>query len=121
MLLCYLGHKWSQIDDLSQAIGAYRCETTHKWARVFINNNLEVFAEQGCGGKPCSSFYDMFPESEAEAKVFAFESCSQNSTDFTTLDMANFIDTKSYEIIQTAKVSDALVRSVESSRLGLCC
>ena len=30
MLLCYLGHKWSQIDDLFQAIGAYRRETAHK-------------------------------------------------------------------------------------------
>ena len=78
-----------------------------------------MFDEQGGGGKHCSSFYDMFPESKTEAKVFAFESCSQKSADFTTLDMANFIDTKSYEITQTAKVSDTLVRSVESCRLDL--
>ena len=119
LLLRYLGHKWTQIDDLFQAIGAYRCETAHKWARVFINNDFEVFDEQERDGKHCSSFYDMFPESETEAKVFAFESCSQKSSDFTTLDMANFINTKSYEITQTAKVSDALARSVESCRLDL--
>ena len=119
MLLRHLSHKWTQIDDLFQSIGAYHCETAHKWARVFINSDLEVFDEQGGGGKHCSSFYDMFPESETEAKVFAFESCSQKSADFTTLDMANFIDTRSYEITQTAKVSDALIRSVESCRLDL--
>ena len=59
----------------------------------------------------------MFPELETEAKVFAFESCSQKSADFTTLDLANFIDTKFYEITQTAKVTDVLVRSVESCQL----
>ena len=30
MLLRYLGHKWTQMDDLFQAIGAHRCETAHK-------------------------------------------------------------------------------------------
>ena len=119
MLLRHLGHKWAQIDDLFQAIGAYRCETAHKWAKVFINYDREVFDEQGRGGKHCSSFYDMFPDLETEAKVFAFESCSQKSADFTTLDLANFIDTKFYEITQTVKVTDVLVRSVESCRLDL--
>ena len=93
MLLGYLGHKWTQIDDLFQAIGVYRCETAHKWVRVFISNDLEVFDEQERGDKHCSSFYNMFPELETEAKVFAFESCSQKSAAFTALDSANFIDT----------------------------
>jgi hypothetical protein len=119
MLLRYLDHNWKQIDDLFQTIGAYRCETAHKWTKVFINNDLEVFDEQGRDGNNCGSFYDMFPEIETEAKVFAFESCSHKSADFTALDLANFIDTKFYEISQTAKVTDVLVRSVESCRLDL--
>ena len=45
MLLRYLGHKWTQIDDLFQAISAYRCETVHKWVKFFINNDLEMFDE----------------------------------------------------------------------------
>ena len=61
----------------------------------------------------------MFPELETEAKVFAFELYSQQSADLTTLDLANFIDTQFYEITQTAKVSDALVRSVESCWLDV--
>ena len=121
MLLRYLGHKWTQIDDLFQAIGAYRCETAHKWARVFINNDLEMFDEKGRDGKHFSSFYDMFLDLETETKGFALESCSQKSADFTTLDLANFIDTKFYEITQAAKVSDVLVRSVESCWLDVRC
>ena len=119
MLLRYLGHKWEQINDIFRAIGAYRCETAHKWAKVFINDNLEMFDEQGSGGKHCGSFYDMLPELETEAKAFAFRSCSQKSADFTTLELASFIDTKFYEIRQTIKATDALVRSIESCRLDL--
>ena len=51
ILYRYLGHTWTQIDDLFQSVGAYRCETAHRWAKVFINFDLEVFDEQGRGGK----------------------------------------------------------------------
>ena len=119
MILRHLGHSWQQVDDLLHTFGAYRCRTAHKWAEVFLTNDLDAFDEEGRGGKHCDSFYDIFPELETEAKAFAIECCSRKSADFTAVDLANFVDKKFYELIQTTKASTVLVRSVESCRLDL--
>ena len=110
---------WRQIDDVLRSIGAYRCESAQKWAEIFMSGDIEVFQDEGRGGKYHESFYDMFPELEIEAKRFAMESCSRKSTDFTVKDLTNFIDAKFYELTQTSKLTDALVRTVESCRIDL--
>ncbi|CAF3044042.1 unnamed protein product [Rotaria sp. Silwood2] len=61
----------------------------------------------------------MFPELATDAKLFAIESCSRKSADFTAIDLANFVDAKFYELTQISKLNDAPVRSVESYRLDL--
>lgn len=118
-ILRHIGLDWRYIDDLLKSIGAYRCESAHKWADVFISDNIEVFENEGRGGKHHETFYDIFPELESEAKRFTIESCSRKSADFTVTDLTNFIDTKFYELTQTTKFGDALVRSLESCRLDL--
>ncbi|CAF3407145.1 unnamed protein product [Rotaria socialis] len=118
-ILRYLNITWRDTDGLLKNIGAYRCENAHKRAEIFISGDIEVFQEEGREGKYHETFYDMFPELEADAKLFAIESCSHKSADFTAIDLANFIDEKFYELTQTSKLDDALVRSVESCRLDL--
>ncbi|CAF1565389.1 unnamed protein product [Rotaria magnacalcarata] len=97
---------WSQIDNLLTGIGAYRCETAHKWADVFMSNDIEVFEDEGRGGKHHETFYGIFPELGTDAKLFTIESCSRKSADFTGTDLANYVDAKFYEITQTEKLND---------------
>ena len=119
MILRHMDHSWQQVDDILHTFGAYRCRTAHKWAEVFLAGDPEAFDEEGRGGKHCDSFYDMLPELETEDKAFAIESCSRKSADFTTVELANFVDHKFYELTQTTKTGTVLVRSIESCRLDL--
>ncbi|CAF2556502.1 unnamed protein product [Rotaria sp. Silwood2] len=119
MILRYLGHQWRIIDDIFRRIGANRCETAHKWAETFLSGDFEVFMNDGRGGKNTDSFYDIFPELEIEAKCFVADACARKSADFTVSNLAKFIDEKYYDISQTTKVNDALIRSETSCRLDL--
>ncbi|CAF1384088.1 unnamed protein product [Adineta ricciae] len=118
-LLRYLNFTWRQADEVLKSIGAYRCENAHKWAEVFMSGNIETFQEEGRGGKHHETFYYVFPELEIEAKLFAIESCSRKSADFTVINLANFIDKEFYKLTQTSKLDTVLIRSVESCRLDL--
>jgi hypothetical protein len=63
-------------------------ETSHKWTAVLIDGDFDKFETKNSGGKHSSSFYDVFPELETEAKVFAHEGCAQKSAAFTAIDLA---------------------------------
>jgi hypothetical protein len=119
MILWHLDHKWRDIDALLHSIGGSQCKIAHKWAETFVNRDFDAFDDDGRGGKHSDGFYDLFPELEAEGKAFAIEACSRKSANFTTIDLAKYLDEKFYEITQTSKISDTLVRSVESCRLDL--
>ena len=54
-----------------------------------------------------------------EEKAFAIGACSQRAATFTASDLAHFIDTRFYELTQTIKTNNQLVRSEKSSRLDL--
>ena len=119
MILRQVGLSWRNTDAIPGNIGAYRVRAAHQWAETFLSGAIETFYDDGRGRKHSESFYDIFPELETEAKAFAIESCSRKSADFTVVDLAKFVDMKFYELTQKVKVSDALVRSVESCRLDL--
>ncbi|CAF3734477.1 unnamed protein product [Rotaria socialis] len=109
-ILRYLGLSWRRADDLLRSIGANTCETALKWAKIFISGDIEIFQGEGRGGKHYESFFDVFTELKKAAKAFAIESYSRKSADFTAVDLANFIDTTFYELTQTSKLNDTLVR-----------
>ena len=44
------------------------------------------------------SNYDTFPEIEVNARAFVVQACSQKSVKFKAADLAQFIDTKYYEL-----------------------
>ncbi|CAF4610928.1 unnamed protein product [Rotaria sp. Silwood2] len=95
-------------------------KTSHKWATVFIKGDYEEFSNDLRGGKQRDSFYDTFPESEADARAFVVQACSQKSARFKAADLAQFIDTKYYELTEIQKqIGDDLIRSERSCRLDL--
>ncbi|CAF4611883.1 unnamed protein product, partial [Rotaria sp. Silwood2] len=110
---------WRDIDTLLHQIGGNRCEAAHKWADRFVEGDFDALEDDRRGGKHSDGFYDLFPELETEAKAFVIESCSRKSSDFSTVDLAKYLDKRFYEITQTSKINDALVRSVESCRIDL--
>lgn len=120
MILRYFDHTWRNIDCFLQSIGGCKCQVAHGWAETFLDGDIDAFDTDRRGGKRFDGFYDTFPELENEAKAFVLESCSKKSANFTTLDLAKYIDGKYYEISGTLKMSDdALIRSPECCRLDL--
>ena len=95
-------------------------ETSHKWATMFIKGDYEESSNDLRGGKQTDSFYDMFPEIEADTKAFVVQACSQKSGEFKALDLAQFIDERYYEVTGlTKQASDELIRSESSCRVDL--
>ena len=95
-------------------------QTSHKWTAIFMKGNYEEFSNDLRGGKQTDSFYDMFPDIEADAKAFVVHACSQKSADFKAMDLAQFVDDKYYEVTRLIKQSgDDLIRSESSCRLDL--
>ena len=119
MTLRHLGHTWRDIEILLRQIGGNSCRITDKWADKFLEGDFDQLEDDRRGGKHSDGFYDLFPELETEAKAFVIESCSRKSADFSAVDLAKYLDKRFYEITQTSKINDVLVRSVESCRIDL--
>ncbi|CAF4434152.1 unnamed protein product, partial [Didymodactylos carnosus] len=100
-------------------IGGFACRTAQKWSNVFVNGKFDEFVADGRGGKRGDSFYDVYPDLEAEARAFAVLQCEQKAASFTAIDLAQFVDKRYYEINDFRKTNSDLVRSVESCRLDL--
>lgn len=80
MSLRYFEIKRGIIDKCLKNIGLMTAETCHKWATVFMKGNYEEFSSDLRGGKQTDSFYDTFPEIEADARSFVVQACSQGQT-----------------------------------------
>lgn len=120
MTLKYFGISWRNIDDFFQQIGANRCATAHKWATIYLTGDLTEFNSDNRGGKLSESFYDIFPDIEFEAKLFATNECKKKTSNFTAADLRNFIDSKFYDVTGLRKNSnDPYIRSERSCRLDL--
>ncbi|CAF4179675.1 unnamed protein product, partial [Rotaria sordida] len=112
--------KWEDVDEYLKSIGFMTAKTSHKWAMVFIKGDYEEFSNDLRGGKQTDSFYDTFPEIEADARAFVVQACSQKSAEFKAADLAHFINTKYYELTGIQKqIGDDLIRSERSCRLDL--
>jgi hypothetical protein len=120
MSVRHFGVAWQDCNNFLVQIGALTAETAHKWAKVFTSGDLDEFCMEGRGGNRGSDFYDLFPEIETNAKLFSVERCSRKSADFTSMDLAHYIDEQYYSITETVKDDNAaLVRSSQSCRLDL--
>ena len=119
MLMRKLGLSWRCTDRILANIGAYRCQAAHKWTDIFLTGNFTVFIYESRGGKHSDSFYNVFPELEAVGRAFAVDACSRKEADFSAANFAKFIDAKYYELTQTVKNDEKLIRSQEACRLDL--
>ena len=115
----HLDYKWREIDSLLHRIDASQCKIAHKWALTFLNGDFGAFEDDERGGKHNDGLYGLFLELEIQAKTFGPEACSRESAYFATTDLAKYLNEKFYEITQTFKVTDSLVRSAESCHLDL--
>jgi hypothetical protein len=120
MSLRFFNIKWEDVDEYLKSIGFMTAETAHKWATVFLKGDYEEFSNDLRGGKQTDSFYDTFPEIEADAKAFVVEACSRKSGEFKALDLAQFVDEKYYELTGIKKqIGDDFIRSERSCRVDL--
>ena len=78
MSLHFLNTTWKEIDEYLKDVGLMNGESCHKWATVFINGDYEEFSNDLRDSKQDDSFYDTFPEIEADGKAFVVQTCSQN-------------------------------------------
>lgn len=120
MSLKHFNITWRDCDFFLKEIGALSAQTCQKWVDIFMSEDLDQFCTENRGGKRVEEFYEIFPELEQEAKLFAIERCSNKSADFTAWDLATFIDQKFYEITNITKDKNSnFVRSLQSCRLDL--
>jgi hypothetical protein len=96
--LTYFGVSWRKADLFLKQIGSLSAETCNKWSKVFIEGDLDDFIEDNRGGKRGQSFFDIFPELENMAKLYALEGCKRKSASFTSLELAQYIDKQYYEL-----------------------
>ena len=78
MTLRYFSISWREIDNFLQQIGGTRCETAHKWAKIYLTDDLIEFNIDNRRGKVSGSFYDTFSDIENEAKFPSELSCKQD-------------------------------------------
>ena len=119
MVLRHFGHTWRDMDALLHNIGGIQCKIAHKWAETFLTGDFDAFEDNGRDSKHNDGFYSLFRGLKIEAQGFVIKSGSKKSADFSAVDMATYLDKRFYELTQTSKISDTLVRSFESCRLDL--
>ncbi|CAF1524668.1 unnamed protein product [Adineta ricciae] len=95
-------------------------ETSHKWASMFLDSDHTEFIRDSRGGKHSDSFYDTYPEIEADAKAFVADKCSQKSGEFKAIDLARFINKQYCDLNDIdEQASGGYIRSERSSQLDL--
>ncbi|CAF3692205.1 unnamed protein product [Rotaria socialis] len=104
---------------LKKQIGSLGARTCHKWSEIFISGDLDEFLEDGRGGKREPGFFDVFPELENMAKLYALEGCQRKAASFTSLELAQYVDKQYYDFTGEAKVTNDLIRSEKACRLDL--
>ena len=120
MSLRFLNITWREIDEYLKDIGVMSRETSHKWATVFIKSDYEEFSNDLRGGEQADSFYDTFPEIEADAKAFVVQACLQKSGEFKALNLAQFVDEKYYDLTGLKnQIGEVLIGSERSCRRDL--
>ena len=88
---------WRKVDIFLKQLGALSAETCNRWSEIFIQGDLDEFFEDNRDGKHGLSFFDIYPELENMAKLYALESCKRKSASFNALDLAQYLDKQYYE------------------------
>jgi hypothetical protein len=106
--LMYFDIPWRKIDSFLKDIGGLSAESCNKWSRILIEEDLEEFLEDNRGGKHGESFFDIYPELEILAKLYAVEACKRKAASFTCSELAKHLDEQYYKL--TGEVRIAFIR-----------
>ncbi|CAF4609996.1 unnamed protein product, partial [Rotaria sp. Silwood2] len=121
LTLRYFDISYKTTHTFLKDIGGLTGEVAHKWSNIFMNEKFDEIVGDARGGKRGDSFYDVYPELEQDARIFAVLECQKKAPSFKVYDLAQFIDKRFYEINNVIKTESNLVRSVQSCRLDLRC
>ncbi|CAF2000378.1 unnamed protein product [Rotaria magnacalcarata] len=77
MIFKYFDFIWRDIDKFMSNMGAMRCITANKWAKIFINGDFDMLMKDECGGKRSDAFFDTYPEIGINAKLFVVDGGAQ--------------------------------------------
>jgi len=102
--LMYFGLPWRKIDLFLKDIGALTAQTCNKWSTTLIEEELEEFLEDNRGGKHDESFYDIHPELENLAKLYALDACKRKAASFTCSELAGYLDEQYYELTGEVRI-----------------
>ena len=119
MVLRHFNLSWRDTEEFLKNIGAMSIVSCHKWSKVFLDEDLDAFVEDGRGGRRGSVFWDCYPELEISAREFSIGACSRKASSFTVQELAEFVTNEFYELYDFKKVDDTSIRSVQSLRLDL--
>jgi hypothetical protein len=103
--LMYFGIPWRKIDSFLKDIGGLSAETCNKWSTSLIEQDLEGFLEDNRGGKHGEGFFDIYPELENLAKLYAVEACKRKSASFTCSELAEYLDDQYYELTGEVRIA----------------
>ena len=96
--LMHFGLPWRDIDLFLKDIGGLSAEICNKWGKILIEEDLEEFLKDNRGGKHDESFYDIYPELENAAKLYALNGCKRKSASFTCSELAAYLDDEYYKL-----------------------
>ncbi|CAF1406848.1 unnamed protein product [Adineta steineri] len=113
------GISWREIDLFLKDIGRLSTETCNKWGTVLMEQDLEDFLEENRAGKHDQSFFDIYPELEIVAKLYALNACKRKSASFTCSELAEYVNDQYYELTGEVKNTQELIRSERACGLDL--
>ena len=88
MTLKYFNVSWGDCDEFMKQIGCTIIKTAHKWSQIFVGGDYEGFERDNRGGKRFDAFFDLYPEIETGARIYAVNMCKQRSASFSVHDLA---------------------------------
>ncbi|CAF1240634.1 unnamed protein product [Adineta ricciae] len=115
----YFGVPWRKIDLFLKDIGGLSAQSCNKWSRILIEEDLEEFLEDNRGGKHSESFFDIYPELESLAKLYAIKACKRKAASFTCTELAEYLDDQYYKVTGEVKNTQQLIRSEKTCHLDL--
>jgi hypothetical protein len=91
----------------------------HLWTKSILEDGVETILNDGRGLYERTDFYEMYPELETEAKLFALNNASKKNATFTVKSLAIFLTEKFQELSGEIVEKGELIRSCFSCNVDL--
>ena len=119
MLLRHLDFKYDFISFILKSFNCINVKYAHLWAESILEDGVEIVLTDQRGRYERTDFYEMYPELETEAKLFALINASKKNASFTVKSLAIFITERFQELTGEALEKGELIRSCYSCNVDL--